>query len=350
MDTRETFRKFPNLGKAYDGGSRTHIDFAAGGKVLLDECLVTSKDDALTRVVCNEYPRAPLDAGWRCSITQLREGTFVSWQKPPHAHPVWKQYAETYCTTATSWLGPLLFWPTGTPRIPYVCDEQADSLPRGRGVLWLHGENKAVDFLPTRASPYASEDGRTALQLGIGVRKDTGDFCVFGGMLPEGGQIGPLGQAYTEFVEEAGKHFTSEQKQELQDCLRTHYTLGTFLSDDPRSTAEAWIATMPIHCHIPDHISRYLVLEPHEEEDTCDAFWADWSDGKVRCTPEIHAQYPHIAVGEPLSLFASHAHYVDLICASPLLPHVPPAGSTKCYFQAIVAGAATMLLLLLLLW
>ena len=321
MDTRETFRQYPRLGKAYGDSHRgDHVDFASGGRVPVEACDITCEGDALTRVVCHDFPHAPLDAGWRCTLTQLREGTFVSWQKPAHAHPAWKQHAAAYRSSATSWLGPLLYWPTGTPRIPYISAEQAASLPRGRGVLWLHGENKAVDFLPTRASPFALEAGRTALQLGVGVRRDTGEFCIFGGMLPEGGEIGPVGQAYVEFVEEAGKHFTVDQRDELQTCFRTHHTLGTFLSDDPRSTAEAWIATMPIHCHIPDHLAHDMPLEPRDGEDTVAAFWADWEDGEVLCTPEIHALYPHVAVGEALPLYASHAHYVELVCDSPLLP------------------------------
>ncbi len=325
------------IGTAY--GQEPDVDCASGGcdSNIHESQVEVSKDGIVTY---HKYPgRAILDGGWNCRIL-LPNGKpwdtddaliwspqhSITWEKPPQADPEWSDEMEEMYRSRESWLGPLLFWPNGKPRIPTLEPAHAERLATGRGVLWEWGEQHAVDSLITRESPYWPQKStqRTQLQVALVVRRDTGTFACPGGMLPRHHPLGPVGQAKTEFLEEAGKRLTQMERRALKRHMEQQYScLGTFLSDDPRSTGEAWIATKVLHWHLPRTLSDDMELEPMDDEDVISAFWADFENGYVYCTPEIHQRYPHLRVGEQLPLFASHNHFIRVLRNSTLLP-VPP--------------------------
>lgn len=349
------------IGTAY--GSEAEVDCASGG---CDDNINESQVqvDKNGQVVYHKYPgRAILDHGWNCRIL-LPGGQewdsnnaliwspqhSITWDKPAHADPAWSEEMASTCRTRESWLGPLRFWPNGKPRIPTLAPAHAEGLPSGRGVLWEWGEQHAVDSLITRESPHWPQKAsqRTQLQVAVVVRRDTGTFACPGGMLPRHQPLGPVGQAKTEFLEEAGKRLTQMERRALTRHMEQQYScLGTFLSDDPRSTGEAWIATKVLHWHLPPQLADDMELEPMEDEDAIGAFWADFENGYVYCTPEIHQQYPHLRVGEQLPLFASHAYFMRLLRRSALLPPLPNMPNREEALSVLAAVFVALLVVLM---
>jgi hypothetical protein len=329
---------FHLVGTAY--GGLGEVDCAAGGS---DSDIDASQVEitASGKIIYHKFPgKAMLDQGWNCRIAPPNGACeeigdwspqhTITWDKPRHADPAWSEEFATVYSARESWLGSLQFWPNGKPRIPIpmLAPAHAERLPRGRGVLWEWGEQHAIDSLITREAPDWPQNARrnrTQLQVVVIVRRDSGSFACPGGMLPRHHPIGPVGQAKTEFLEEAGGKLSPAQRRELDDIMeQQHCCLGTFLSNDPRCTAEAWIATKVLHWHLPRSLGDRMEVKPLAEEDSVHAFWADFEKGFVYCTPEIHRQYPHLRVGELLPLFASHDKFMKLLRTSPLLPLAPP--------------------------
>ena len=314
-------------GTGYDTTHAEEIDCAKGGsdKNVPREYLNKIKDNIY-------YYRkfeggASLDSEWNVTaelIDDCQDGDDeskcnqqfnVNWSSPKNADPEWDEEFENNFKKDTqrfSWEGSGIISyddNDGRPLIPL----EKNNLPKGRGVLWFWGPNKAVDALITRENPETSR-----LQILVVRRQDTGEWAIPGGMLPLGQEddIHIVGQAIQELKEEALSKMTEIESKEFDNILQSVTYLYQGYMPDPRNLRNAWIETTGVYCHLPNNLSSKLILEPKENEDTTHAVWADIDKEKklLLVNNDISKVDPQLQVGEELPLYAGHTeNYINTL-------------------------------------
>ncbi|XP_069508147.1 ADP-ribose pyrophosphatase, mitochondrial isoform X2 [Ambystoma mexicanum] len=174
----------------------------------------------------------------------------------------------------------------------------------GRGLLGRWGPNHAADPIITRWKRNSAGEkvshvssGKNILEFVAIKRIDCGEWAIPGGMVDPGEKIGAT--LKREFGEEAlnAMEKTSAEREVLEKQLNLIFSQEEFevykgYVDDPRNTDNAWMETKAVNYH--DHTGAVMDNIPLEAGDDA---------GKVKW----------VAIGEELSLYASHAYFIQLV-------------------------------------
>lgn len=160
----------------------------------------------------------------------------------------------------------------------------------GRGLLGRWGPNHAADPVVTRVF-------NGALQF-VGIhRTDGGGWALPGGMVEPGDTVSAT--LRKEFGEEALSSLSlgPAERAAVEQSVAAMFASGSELFrgyvDDPRNTDNAWLETVAVHYHLPDHVAARLALRAGD--DAAAVRWIDVAPG--------------------LQLYASHRELVRLAAA-----------------------------------
>ena len=173
---------------------------------------------------------------------------------------------------------------------------------KGRGTLGKWGPNHAADPIVTRWKRDANgkkvkhESGKYILEFVCIQRRDTKEWAIPGGMVNADEEVSLT--LKREFGEEALNTLEESQKAETKKSIEKVFKSGEIIYkgyvDDPRNTDNAWMETVASNFH--DDSGKTVGKIPLSAGD--DAQAVRW-----------------LSIDGPLELFASHAFFIEQVCA-----------------------------------